>query len=129
MRPFTRLSLIAGLSVALAACSGSTAMESGFDLAEWQIAGPGEMSADTGSVDVSNSGSLPHTLVITDSSGNVMAATDLIGPGDSTELALDLDPGTYSFTCRIVAQDSEGEIVDHFEAGMNATVSVTNPHG
>lgn len=125
MRPFTRLSLIAGLLVALAACSGSAATESGFDLAEWQIAGPGEMSADTGSVDVSNSGSLPHTLVVTDSSGNVMAATDLIGPGDNTELALDLDPGTYSFTCRIVAQDSEGEIVDHFEAGMNTTVSVT----
>lgn len=125
MRPFTRLTLVAGLLVALAACSGSAATESGFDLAEWQVAGPEEMSADTDSVDVSNSGSLPHTLVVTDSSGNVMAATDLIGPGDSTEMTLDLDPGTYSFTCRIVAQDPEGEIVDHFEAGMNTTVSVT----
>lgn len=125
MRPLTRFSLVAGLLVALAACSGSAATGSGFDLAEWRVAGPGEMSADTNSVEVSNSGSLPHTLVVTDSSGHVMAATDLIGPGDSTELALDLDPGTYSFTCRIVAQDSEGEIVDHFEAGMNATVSVT----
>ncbi|MFP3880856.1 MAG: hypothetical protein ACLFRT_08740 [Actinomycetota bacterium] len=28
------------------------------------------------------------------------------------------------FTCRIVTQDPVGEIVDHFEAGMNATVSV-----
>ncbi len=125
MRPYARLSLVAALLVALAACSGSAATESGFDLAEWQIAGPGQMSADTGSVDVSNSGTLPHTLVVTDSSGNVMAATDLIGPGDTTELTLDLDPGTYSFTCRIVAQDPEGEIVDHFEAGMNTTVSVS----
>lgn len=124
MRPLTRPFLVAGLLVALTACSGSAA-ESGFDLAEWQIAGPGEMSADTSSVDVSNSGSFPHTLVVTDSAGNVMAATDLIGPGESTELALDLDPGTYSFTCRIVAQGPEGEIVDHFEAGMNATVSVS----
>lgn len=125
MRPFTRLSLVAALLVALAACSGSAATEPGFDLAEWQIAGPGEMSAGTNSVDVSNSGTLPHTLVVTDSSGHVVAATDLIGPGDSTELALDLDPGTYSFTCRIVAENPEGEIVDHFEAGMNATVSVS----
>lgn len=123
MRPSTRL-LIAGFLVALASCSGSTAAGSGFELAEWQIDGPGEMSAGKGSVNVSNSGSLPHTLVVTDSSGHVVAATDLIAPGDTTELALDLDPGTYSFTCRIVAQDPEGEIVDHFEAGMNATVSV-----
>lgn len=124
MRPSTRLTLIAGLLVALASCSGQTATGSEFELAEWHIDGPGEMSAGTGSVDVSNSGSLPHTLVVTDSSGEVVAATDLIAPGDNTELALDLDPGTYSFTCRIVAQDPEGEIVDHFEAGMNATVSV-----
>lgn len=125
MRPFPRISLVAGLLVALTACSGSAAPETGFDLAEWQIAGPEEMSADSGSAVVSNSGSLPHTLVVTDPSGHVMAATDLIDPGDSTEIALDLDPGTYSFTCRIVAQDSEGGIVDHFEAGMNTTVSVT----
>ncbi len=120
----TRLTVIAGLLVSLASCSGSTATGSGIELAEWRIDGPSEMPADTRSVDVSNSGSLPHTLVVTDTEGNVMTATDLIAPGDSTELALDLEPGTYSFTCRIVAQDPEGKIVDHFEAGMNATVSV-----
>lgn len=125
MKPYARLSLVAALLVAMTACSGSATTESGFDLAEWQIAGPGEMSTDTNSVEVSNSGSLLHTLVVTNSSGHVVAATDLIGPGDSTELTLDLDPGTYSFTCRIVAQNPEGEIVDHFEAGMNTTVSVT----
>lgn len=124
MKPFIRFSVAAGLLVALAACSGPAATGSGFDLAEWRIAGPGEMSAGTSAVNVSNSGSLPHTLVVTNASGEVVAATDLVRPGDSAELALDLNPGTYSFTCRIVAQDSEGEIVDHFEAGMNATVSV-----
>lgn len=124
MRPSTRLTLIAGLLLALVSCSGSAGTGSGFELDEWRIDGPGEMSAGSESVDVSNSGSVPHTLVVTDSSGHVVAASDLIAPGDSTELALDLDPGTYSFTCRIVAQNPEGEIVDHFEAGMNATVSV-----
>jgi len=124
MRSSTRLALIAGLLMALASCSGSTTTGSGFELAEWRIDGPGEMSAGASSVDVSNSGTLPHTLVVTDSSGEVVAATDLITPGESAELTLDLDAGTYSFTCRIVAQDPEGNIVDHFEAGMNATVSV-----
>ena len=124
MRQSISRTLVACLLLALAACSGSTASEAGFDLDEWHVAGPGEMAAGTSSVDVSNSGSLPHTLVVTDASGQVVAATDLVGPGDTTELVLDLDPGTYSFTCRIVAQNSDGEIVDHFEAGMNTTVSV-----
>lgn len=124
MRPSIRFALIAALLMTLASCSGSRAAGSGFELAEWHIDGPGEMTAGTGSVDISNSGTLPHTLVVTDAEGHVMAATDLIAPGESSELALDLDPGTYSFTCRIVAQNPEGEIVDHFEAGMNATVSV-----
>lgn len=112
------------LVVVVAACSASHA-GTGVDLGEWTVEGPSQLSVETGSVSVDNIGSLPHTLVVTNSSGEVVAATDLIQPGESTELALDLDEGDYSLTCRIVAESPEGDVVDHYEAGMNATVSVT----
>lgn len=95
-----------------------------YDLAEFSITGPGQLSADVTSVSASNHGEYPHTLVITDGDGNVVAATDLIQPGETADLAVELDEGTYSFTCRIVAQDDEGQLIDHFESGMNAVVEV-----
>lgn len=124
MRRFARFPAILGIAVVVAACSASSG-GNGFDLAEWTVEGPSRLSPETGSVSIANSGSLPHTLVVTDSSGEVVAATDLILPGESTEMALDLDEGNYSFTCRIVAETPDGDVVDHYEAGMNATVSVT----
>lgn len=124
MRAHTAMAFVVGLLVALTGCS-ETIAGGDFALAEWSISGPSELPGDIGSVGVTNSGSFPHTLVVTNTSGEVVAATDLIPPGESTEIALDLEAGRYSFTCRIVAQDSEGEIVDHFEAGMNRTVSVS----
>lgn len=125
MRRTARL-VLAGfvLVVTVGGCSPPTTTADSFDLAEWDVEGPDRLGTDTDLVEVTNSGSLPHTLVVTDSDGEVVAATDLIQPGESTELSLDLEPGRYSFTCRIVGQSPEGEIVDHFEAGMNQTVSV-----
>lgn len=122
MRTVTRTVVSLGLLLALAGCSDTSAGDS-FDLAEWDITGPSQLVSD-GTIEVANSGSLPHTLVVTDSSGEVVGATELIEPGQTTRLELDLDDGRYSFTCRIVAQSPEGEIVDHFEAGMNTMVSV-----
>lgn len=123
MRHATRAGIIVGLSILLGGCSPSVSGD-GFDLAEWEITGPAELMSGADSVTVANLGSRPHTLVVTDSSGTVVAATELIQPGDQTELALDLDQGEYSFTCRIVTRNSEGNLVDHFEAGMNTLVSV-----
>jgi hypothetical protein len=62
--------------------------------------------------------------VVTDSSGQVVAATDLVAPDENARLEVDLAAGVYSFTCRIVAQDSEGALIDHFESGMHASVRV-----
>lgn len=121
MRRFS--SIAALLILVVAACSASQE-GTGFDLAEWTVDGPSQLSVETASVTVDNTGSLPHTLLVTNSSGEVVAATDLIVPGESAELALDLDEGDYSFTCRIVAENPEGEVVDHYEAGMNTMVSV-----
>jgi hypothetical protein len=54
----------------------------------------------------------------------VVAATDLVAPDENARLEVDLAAGVYSFTCRIVAQDSEGALIDHFESGMHASVRV-----
>lgn len=106
-------------------CSSPTTEAGSFDLVEFEIIGPTDLPADTQSIDVANSGEFPHTLVVTDVAGGVAAATSLIQPGERVDLELDLEPGRYSFTCRIVAQTSEGDLVDHFEAGMLATVDVS----
>lgn len=118
--------VVAIAAAAVLALSGCTPVADGrsFELVEFEVDGPATLSTSTTSVDVTNSGQFPHTLVVTDTDGSVVAATSLIQPGETAGLELDLKPGAYSFTCRIVAQDSEGAIIDHFEAGMHATVSV-----
>ena len=116
------VALVAGLLTAAGCSSSSTA--SGYDLVEFAIDGPTQLEHGSHSIDVSNSGEFPHTLVVTDASGAVVAATDLVQANESTQLSVDLEAGRYSFTCRIVAQTPDGDIVDHFEAGMSTTVTV-----
>lgn len=121
-----RRQLVAALALTVAgatACSATT-IEGTFDLVEFAVNGPAELSAESQSVTVTNSGEFPHTLVVTDEEGAAVAATPLIQPGESAEMPLDLDSGLYSFTCRIVAQTSDGDLVDHYEEGMSATVTV-----
>ena len=66
-----------------------------------------------------------RTLEVTTNEGEVIAATDLIQPGHTTTLAVDLQPGTYQVSCRIVAENDEGQLIDHYELGMRHTVNVT----
>lgn len=117
------MGVLFGLLLMVAGCSAN-ATEQAFELVEWHIDGPAHLEGGAGSVQVTNSGTLPHTLVVTNSSGEVVAATDLVPPGETVDLDLDLESGRYSFTCRIVAQSPDGEIVDHYEAGMNTMVEV-----
>ena len=119
-----QLAVALGLAMAVATACSATAAEGTFDLVEFSVDGPAELSSETRSVTVTNSGEFPHTLVVTDEEGTAVAATSLIQAGESTELPLDLDSGRYSFTCRIVAQTTDGDLVDHYEEGMSATVTV-----
>jgi uncharacterized cupredoxin-like copper-binding protein len=48
--------------------------------------------------------------------GEGVAASDAIGPGESTTLAVTLDPGQYVFYC---------SIGNHRTMGMEITVEVT----
>jgi hypothetical protein len=75
---------------------------------------------------VENYGEFPHTLVVSDASGTVIAATDLIAPETETLLRLTVEPGTYMFTCRIVNGLEDGTVVDHYQNGMSVSVEVVS---
>lgn len=101
----------------LAGC-GSAASDDSFILDEGSIAGPDVFQQGVGEFQINNVGEFNHTLVVTDSDGNVVAATEVLPPGTSTVLAVELAEGSYQVSCRLVGQDSEGNIVDHYEQGM-----------
>ena len=70
--------------------------------------------AGTDTIEFNNPASLTHDVVIEDSSGNQVAATDQIANSSTTTTA-DLKPGTYTFFCSV---DS------HRAAGMEGTLTV-----
>jgi hypothetical protein len=118
------------LMLGVVACSASPVENSQVDLAEFSVTVDEEL-LQTGVVDLSieNYGQYPHTLVISTIEGSVLAATDLILAGEQRELQIDLAPGVYMFTCRIVNSDGEGGVIDHYQNGMSATVEVVSPSG
>jgi len=111
-------------AVAFTGCSAQASGDDVVELGEFFITSPATIEAGRASISVTNAGDYRHTVVVTDASGAVAAATDLIDPGATVELDLGLPEGSFSFTCRIVAQGSDG-LVDHFELGMASTVEVT----
>ena len=76
---------------------------------------------------VENVGEFSHTLVVARADGSAVAATETIAPGSAVELPLDLEPGGYQVSCRIVVQLPDGTIIDHYEQGMLASMTVANP--
>ncbi len=117
---------LALLLLALAACQTVAASSTDVELYEFGI-DPGVTTLQAGTVvlTVTNGGEYPHTLVVTDSGGHVVSAGDVVAPGETTSLSVDMGPGDYSFTCRIVAQDDDGNVIDHFEEGMSTGVTVS----
>lgn len=116
---------LAALAVFLiVSCSGGAVGAGDYQLGEFFISGPVTISEGTGAITVNNTGEFPHTLVVSTPDGSVMTATDLIMPGETVSLGLALEPGSYQFTCRIVGQGPDGQLVDHYERGMLAMVTV-----
>ena len=120
-----RAALLIGLLVA--GCSADSVSDPGYHLREGAIDGPSRLTTgDAATLQVANSGDYSHTLVVTDEHGAVIGATGLVASGEQTALELNLAPGAYVFSCRIVAQDDEGNLIDHYEQGMHRSVTVTS---
>jgi len=123
-------SALAVLILALGACAGQGASSTEVELGEFWVAPEIDLlEAGTVELAVENYGEFPHTLVVSDSSGTVVAATDLVNPGAETELTISLQPGTYMFTCRIVNGLDDGSVIDHYQQGMVASVEVVASAG
>ena len=125
-----RVTGLAGIlcGVVLAACATASADPATADqvtLDEFTIATGGE-SWQQGSIrlSVDNLGERDHTLVISREDGEVVAATEIVEPGEVLEFDVALGAGTYQLTCRIVVEGGNGQIFDHFEQGMHTAVEV-----
>lgn len=117
--------LAAGALLVVAACSTQAVAQPDYVLREGAIDGPSRLAVSSPSmIQVNNTGDYSHTLVVTNDSGQVIGATGLVESGAETTLEVDLEAGTYVFSCRIVAQDDEGNLNDHYEQGMHRTVVV-----
>lgn len=115
--------LVVALALVGACASAAPVGDAAYQLEEFSILGPEMLESGPGAVQATNTGEYAHTLVVTTEMGEVIAATDLVQPGETVSLDLELEPGTYRFTCRIVAE-VDGVLVDHYEAGMNRVIEV-----
>lgn len=114
--------------IIVTSCTAAPSEESHVDLGEFYVTVEGEpLEAGAVALTIENFGQYPHTLVISTSTGSVLAATDLIGAGEEVNLQIDLSAGAYVFTCRIVNADGDGGVIDHYQEGMSAAVAVVNP--
>lgn len=73
-----------------------------------------QLSAGPTTFVIKNNGSMKHDFEI---SGNgIEQKTDKINPGETTELTVELEPGTYTYICTIPG---------HEELGMRGTFTVS----
>lgn len=114
--------------ILIASCStpALTGTAPAVDLSEFSISAVGPFEAGVNEISVTNAGEFGHTLVIADMSGVVIDATPVIPGGETLLFTVDLEPGSYEFSCRIVVQTDDGTLVDHYHEGMTTTVNVDN---
>ncbi|MGH8946141.1 MAG: cupredoxin domain-containing protein [Acidimicrobiia bacterium] len=109
----------------LQACGGAPQPATRVELAEFSVSVEHPVwKAGRIQLAVENSGAFPHTLVVTTDDGTVVVASPVLQPDEAIELDLDLEPGTYHLSCRLVVETDDGMLVDHFQRGMHATVAV-----
>jgi len=112
----------AAVAVLLAACGGSSVAQPAgstkVTMTEYSF-NPAAITVPNGKVVfyVVNSGTMSHDLVIHDSSGSVVARTELISAGDSVVLTVNtIAAGSYKIVC-----DQPG----HEASGMKGTLTAT----
>ena len=74
-----------------------------------------ELTAGSYTIEVANDGDATHDLVIEDAGGNEVAASEVIAPGGSGTVEVDLEPGEYVFYC---------SVGNHRGMGMEVAVTV-----
>jgi len=74
-----------------------------------------DLAAGDYTIDLTNGGNATHDLVV-EKDGADVAATDTIGPGQTSSLTVTLEPGEYVFYC---------SVGNHRSMGMEVTVTVT----
>ncbi|MCZ2805577.1 cupredoxin domain-containing protein [Modestobacter sp. VKM Ac-2983] len=74
-----------------------------------------ELEAGSYTIEVANDGSASHDLVIEDAAGSEVAASEILSPGQSGTIEVDLAPGEYVFYC---------SVGNHRGMGMELTVTV-----
>lgn len=74
-----------------------------------------ELEAGSFTVEVVNEGGAVHDLVVEDASGTEVAATEVISPGGTATLELELAAGDYVFYC---------SVANHRGMGMELAVTV-----
>lgn len=114
------------LMILTASCGTSASAETGpaVDLREFSISAQGPFASGANEITVTNAGEFGHTLVVADMSGAVVDATPVIAAGETRQFVVDLEPGKYEFSCRIVVQIDDGTLVDHYHEGMTTIVRV-----
>ena len=112
------------LVFALAACLPVSSADSSIILTEFEVEVANRLGPGPNSLEVVNSGEFNHTLVVSTADGRVVASTEVLTPGETVSLEVDLEQGKYQFSCRVVVQIPDGSIVDHYAEGMAATVTV-----
>lgn len=74
-----------------------------------------ELEAGDYTIEVVNEGQASHDLVVEDASGNDIAASDILAPGESGTVEVSLEPGEYVFYC---------SVGNHRGMGMEVSVTV-----
>ena len=116
------------VSALLAGCASPVATSDSILLGDGYIEVPAApYQAGNVAIDIENVGDLDHTLVVTGADGSPIAATGSVAAGEVTRLTVDLAPGVYTVTCRIVVQLPDGTLLDHYELGMVSTITVDGP--
>ena len=108
----------------LTACLPASSVDSSVTLREFEVEVAERLRPGTLTLQVANEGEFAHTLVVSTVEGTVVGSTAVLPPGATASLRLDLEPGKYQLTCRIVVEIPDGSIVDHYAEGMAATVTV-----
>ena len=121
-----RLSVLGVLAFALlSGCSGAASGSRAVLLGDGYIRVPAApYTAGLATIEIENVGELDHTLVVTKADGSPIAATGSVPAGEFATLTVDLAPGTYTFSCRIVVQLPDGTVMDHYQLGMVSTITV-----